>query len=106
MALNFLWKRDKYHLRSVRRDVRKPIVEFTVCDLLLFAAIGAHFPDLHVAGAHGIEIDVLSIGRIFGAVIEALCGGKPFFFASLRRDGVNIEFTVALADESESLSVR
>ena len=34
-------------------------------------AVGQHAPNLHVARAVGIEVDVLAVRRIIGAVVQA-----------------------------------
>src|SRR5438128_12373851 len=105
MAFNVLWVREKNHLRSVRREVGKPVIKFAVCNLRLLASIGAHAPNLHVTGTHGIEIDVFSVWRIFRAVVESFRRREPLFRAALRRDGVNIKFSASFTDESECFPV-
>jgi hypothetical protein len=63
---------EENHPLAVGRDVREPIVVIVEGDLFLIAAVGVHAPDLHVAGALGVEVDVLAVGRILGAIVEAL----------------------------------
>ena len=51
-------------------------------DLFLFAAVGIHSPDLHHAGSFGVEINVLAVRRVVGAVVQAVGGCEPFLFAA------------------------
>src|SRR5271163_2195990 len=97
---------EEDHPLSVGRNVREPIVVAVGSDLLLFRAVGLHAPDLHHAGALGIEINIFSIGRIFGAVVEALGGGETRFFASGGGNGVDVKIAVAFPDKGESSAVR
>lgn len=62
MAGDFFLVGEENHLLAIGGEVREPIVEVVEGDLLLLAAIGMHAPDLHVAGALGIEINVFAIG--------------------------------------------
>src|SRR3984957_20700784 len=64
-----------------------------------------HAPDLHRAGAFGMEVDIFSVGRKFGAVVEAGRGSEPRFIAAGSENGVDVEFAVALAGERERLTV-
>ena len=50
---------------------------------------------------------IISVGRILRAVVQALGGGETCFRSSAaRRDGVDVKFIVALADERQRLSIR
>ena len=68
-------------------------------------AVGGHAPDLHLAGALGVEINILAVGRKFGAVVEAGGGGEALLFAASGGDGVNVELVVALAAEGEGFAI-
>src|SRR5258708_9224931 len=98
--------RQEYHPFSVGRNMREPVVGIVGEDLRLIAAVSVHTPDLHVAGALGIEIDVLAVRRILGAVVQALGRGQASFFAASDGDAVNIKLAVALPDKRERLPVR
>src|ERR1017187_567866 len=97
---------EKNHPLAVGRNVGKPVVEFVEGNLFLSAAISLHAPDLHVAGAFGVEVNVFAVGRIFGAVVEAGSGGEASLAAAGDRDGIDVELAIALADESQRLPVR
>src|SRR5258708_6772777 len=105
MALHARFKRHEYQLLSIRREVRKPIVLFAKRDLFLLASIGAHPPDLHVPGAFGVEVNVLSIGRVFRPIIQSLGGSKSRLLAAGSRNRVDIEIAIPLADERQRLPV-
>src|SRR5713101_7535302 len=82
------------------------IILFAKRDLFLLASIRAHPPDLHVPGAFGVEVNVLAVRRVFRAIVQSLGGRQLFLFAARRRNGVDVELTIPLADESQRLSVR
>src|SRR5207237_10756162 len=46
---------------AVRRNVREPVMLFIKRDLFLLASVRAHPPDLHVARALGVEINVFQL---------------------------------------------
>src|SRR5258706_11903722 len=96
---------QKHHPLSIRRNVREPVVVVVGKYLRLLAPVGLHSPNLHVPGALGIGIDVLTVRRIFRPVVETLGGGQASFFAAVDGYGVNVKLAVALAHESESFSV-
>src|SRR6202035_1586029 len=93
----------KYHPISIGRDVRKPVVELIRSNLLLLASVGPHAPDLHAAGPFGIEVDVLAVRRILGAIVQTLRRGQARFFGSGASGSsyrVDIEVAISLADKS------
>ena len=75
--------------------MRKPIVELVVRYLLLLGAVGAHPPEVHPAGAVGVEVNPLAVGRIIGAVVQAPCRREPRLRAAAGRDAVNVELPMA-----------
>src|ERR1700722_17065772 len=91
---------------SVGGDMGEPVVVVVTRDLLLSAAIGFHPPDLHQAAPDGIEVDILAVGRVFRAVIEAGSNSPPDLFAPFRGDLVHIELAIAFAAEDHVFSVR
>src|SRR6185437_3016911 len=97
---------EKHHPLSVGRDMRKPIVELVCCDLLLLAAVSVHAPYLHAARTLGVEVNEISIRRIFRTVVQTLGSGQTRFFAPGDRDGVDVKVIVALADERQGFSIR
>src|ERR1019366_5160280 len=105
MAGDVLLIREEDHRLAIRRDVGEPVVEAVEGDLLLGAAVGVHAPDLHAAGALGVEVNVLAIGRIFGTIVEALGSSEARFFTSAHRDDVDVELAIALGTVSKSLAV-
>src|ERR1700684_731273 len=64
-----------------------------------------HAPNLHRAGALGIEVNIFSVGRKFRTVVEAGRGGKASFIAAGSENGVDVEFSIALTGERERLAV-
>src|SRR5260370_7742854 len=99
MALHARVKRHEHPLLPIRREVRKPIVLFAKRDLLLFATIRAHPPDLHVPGAFGVEVNVFAVGRVFRPIIQSLGGSKSRLLAAGSWNRVDIEIAIPLADE-------
>ena len=102
---NFFAKRQDYHLLSIGRDVWEPVVKLVVGDLLLVAAIGPHPPDLHGAAAGRVEIDILTIGRVFGTIVQARCRGESYFGTALSRNLINIEFAIPLGSVNQPLTI-
>src|SRR3984893_11329123 len=96
---------EEYHPLTIGRNVRKPVIEIVGENLLLLAAIGLHAPDLHMSGAFGVEVDVVAVRRVFGAVIQAFGRGQARLFAARYGDRVNIKVAIALADKGERLAV-
>ena len=47
-----------------------------------------------------------SVGRIFRTVVQTLGGGESRLLSSAGRNGVDVEFIVALAHEGQGLSIR
>src|SRR5450755_3943277 len=105
MADHFFSIREKNNPLAIRRGMGKPIIKCVGGDLFLRRAVRLHTPDLHLAGALGIEIDVSTVGRIVGAIVETFGGSQASFVAAGYGDGVDVELAVALADESESAAV-
>ena len=62
--------------------MRKPIVELVKSNLFLRASIGMHTPNLHVASAFGIEVNILPVRRIFRAIVQSFCRRKSGLFAA------------------------
>ncbi len=59
-----------------------------------------------MAGALGVEINVLPVRGIFGAIVETLRSGETSFVAAGDRNCVDVEIAIALANEGESLAIR
>src|ERR1700722_14644854 len=97
MARNAFVISEEHHPLSVRRDVRKPVIEIIMRNLLLLAPIGMHAPDLHVPGALGIEINKFPVRRIFWPVVQSLGGGPPRLLAARRRNRIDIKIARRLA---------
>src|SRR4029077_15742401 len=94
------------HPLSVGRDVREPVVEIIRRDLFLSAAVRLHAPDLHEAGALGVEVNIFAIRRVVWTIVEPLCGSETSLVAAGDWDGVDIEISISLSDESERGSIR
>src|SRR5205823_1072914 len=62
---------NEHHRLAVWRDVREPVVEIIVGDLLLSASVWSHPPDLHSSASRRVEVDVLAVGRVLRAVVES-----------------------------------
>src|SRR3954468_12629049 len=95
---------EKDHPLAVRRNVGEPVVKLIREDLFLLAAIGLHAPDLHMPRTLGIEINVISVRRIFGSIIQSFGSGKARLFGSCAfcsRNRVDVEISVALANERQ-----
>src|SRR5207247_6694380 len=75
-------------------------------NLLLFASVGSHSPDLHMPGALGVEVNVIPVGRIFRTIVQSLGGRQLLLLAACRGNRVDIEIAVPLADERKCLSIR
>src|SRR5256885_6407066 len=97
---------EKDHPFSIRRNVGKPIVVLVGEDLLLLTAICLHPPDLHVACSLRVEINVLTVGRIFWAIVESFCRSEACLVTSGDRNCVDIKVAIALPDKCECLPVR
>src|SRR5580658_407997 len=96
MARDALVISKKYHPLSIRRDVREPVIEIVVRDLLLLASIRMHAPDLHVPGAFGIEVNEFTVRRIFRAVVQSLSGSQSRLISASHRNRIDIEVAVPL----------
>src|SRR5688500_4324470 len=95
---------------SVGRDVGKPVVVLVEGDLLGMAAVGPHAPDLHRARAHGVEVDVLAVGRVLWAIVERAGRREGRLYLRVDVDGPEIAIVAGLAlastGEDELLAVR
>src|ERR1700722_18705132 len=96
---------EENHPLAVWRDVRKPVIEIIGEDLLLLASVGFHSPDLHTAGALGVEINIFTVRRIFGTIVEAFGGREPCLFSAGRRNRIDIEVSLTLANERQRFTV-
>src|SRR4051794_25550756 len=105
MSGDILFVSQEHHPFSIRRDVREPVVVVVRKDLLLLGAVGFHPPDLHMPATLGIEVDVLTVWRVFGTVIETFRSCETRFISAKNRDCVDVEVATALADERQRLSV-
>ena len=85
MTFHVFFERNENERFTIRRRMREPVVEFVVGELRLLVPVGDHSPEVHAAGAIRVEIDVLPIRRILGAIVEALGGGEPAFRGRRRR---------------------
>src|SRR6185436_8231806 len=103
---NFRWECDVNDPLAVWRDVRKPVVDAVVGDLLLIAPIGSHAPDLHSAGAGRVEVDVFAVGRVLWAVIQSRRCRQARLWPPARACPVNVEVAGALADVDNPASIR
>ena len=63
---------EEDHPLAIRRDVREPVVELIRRNLFLAASVRPHAPDLHAAGALGVEVNVVAVRRVLGPVVESL----------------------------------
>ena len=72
---------DGGHL-VVGGNMGKPVGKIIECHLLRMAAISKHPPDLHPAGAEGIEVDIAAIRTVFRSVVEPFFLGQPDFLAT------------------------
>src|SRR5262249_18507265 len=59
----------------------------------------------HVSRALRVEVDISSVRRIFGAIVQSLGGRHPFLISTCSRNRINIEVAVALADERQRLAI-
>src|SRR4051812_40803607 len=105
MSLDLLVVGKKNQPFAIGRRVREPVIVFIAGHLFLAAAVWFHAPDLHEAAPVGIEIDVLSIRRVIGAIIQARRSGEAALVTARNGYGVDIEFTVALTAVGHGLSV-
>src|ERR1700674_3197670 len=95
----------KHHPLPIGRDVREPVVELVGKYLLLVASVRLHSPDLHMACALGVEVDVFPVGRVFRTVIKAFGCSHSVLFTAGCGYRLDVELAVALANECEGLSV-
>src|SRR5205823_5037191 len=63
-------------------------------------------PNLHVSGALRIEVNVLSVSRVFWAIVQSLGRCQPCLFPARCRDSVDVEVAVPFTDERECLPIR
>src|SRR5262245_42926325 len=83
----------------------KPVVVIIDGDLRLLASIGLHSPDLHPARSLGVEIDILAVRRVVGAIVQTRRRGKTLLFSAFNRNCVDIELIVPLTAEGQCLAV-
>src|SRR5215813_13178540 len=93
---NVCRERQENYPSSVRRDVREPVVELIVGDLLLVASVGVHPPDLHAARSSRVEVDEASVGSELGSVVQSLRGSEPDLVSTSNVHLVDIEVAVSL----------
>src|ERR1700688_257674 len=105
MAGDFGAVGEEDHPFAVGRNVGKPVVEIVEGEFLLTGAVGVHAPDLHVAGALGVEINIFAVGGIFRSVVETGSGGEAGLVAAGGGDGVDVEVAVAAAGEGELAAI-
>src|SRR3989449_11273547 len=82
---------------AVGRNVREPVVEAVVRDLLLARAIGSHPPDLHPSAPRGVEVDVRAVGRELGSVVQSRRDRETDLLATADGDLVHVQLAVAQA---------
>src|SRR3989449_5772650 len=82
---------------AVGRNVREPVVEAVVRDLLLGGPIGSHPPDLHPSAARRVEVDVRAVGRELRSVVQSRRGRQADLIATGDGDLVDVQLAVALA---------
>src|ERR1700716_3953733 len=97
---------EKHHPLPIGRDVWEPVVEIVGKYLLLIASVRLHSPDLHMACALGVEVNVFPVGRVFRTVIKAFGCSQSGLFAAGCGYLVDVELALALANECERLSIR
>ncbi len=85
--------------------VGEPVVALVKGELCLATTVGQHAPDLHQAGADRVEVDVLAVGGIFGAVVEAFGSGEADFVAARDRDRIDVVVAVALGAVDEGFAI-
>src|SRR5450631_738447 len=101
----FFKERDKNNPLAVRRNMREPVVEFVVGYLFLSAAVGFHSPDLHRAGAYGIEINIFPVRGIFRTIIKTRGISETCFRSAGGRNFIYIKFPVSFAAEYKCFSI-
>src|ERR1700759_5186738 len=90
--------------------MREPIFKLVGGDVFGVCIAGArasrrHAPDIPIAGTVRVEVNPFTVGRIFPAVVVAALGSEPLFGASGLRYSEQLEFRIALADDSEPFSI-
>ncbi|PHJ93607.1 hypothetical protein VF09_37305, partial [Nostoc linckia z9] len=97
---------EKQDLAPIGRRMREPVAVSIGGQPLQIAAISAHPPDLHGAGAAGVEVNPLTVRRIIRAVIVPLAVRQPPLGSAFGRDRVDIESAVAFAAVGKLCPVR
>src|SRR6266568_7438070 len=106
MSRHFFFVGEKYHQLSIGRNVWKPVVVIVGEHLFLIAPVSLHAPNQHMPAALGVEINVLAIGRILGAIVKTFRGRQPSFISACGWNRVDVELVVALANKGEGLAIR
>src|SRR3954453_11137405 len=83
----------------------EPVVESVIGNLFLGRAVGGHAPDLHGAGAIGIEVDPAAIGGVVRTIVEPCGGGETGLRAATRGDGIDIKLALALGAIGEGPAI-
>lgn len=108
MIARAFFVRQECQLPAVGGWMGKAVFKIIGGQLFLGCAIGFHSPDLRGAGALGIEIDKLAVGRIFRAVFffrGVGVVGKLRFVAANRGNGVNVKRAIAPPAEYQRFAV-
>src|ERR1700761_2099287 len=86
--------------------MREPVVIIIIGYLLLLAAVRFHPPDLHKTGTHGVEIDILPIGGILGAIVQTWRSRQSYFLTACCRYFIHIELPVPFPAKNKVFSIR
>ena len=97
---------DDSHPLAVGRDMRKPVLHAVAEDLFLTGAVGLHSENLHEAGARGVEVNPLAVGRKLGAVIEGVVVGELDLLLGRDVDLVDVPLIFAIGGVNNPLVVR
>src|SRR3984893_10963238 len=95
----------KHHPLAIGLDVREPVVEIVGKYLLLVASARLHSPNLHMACALGVEVDVFPVGSVFRTVIKAFGCSQSGLFTARCGYRIDVELAVTLANECERLPI-
>ena len=97
--------REVHHPLAVGRDVREPVVAVAGDELFLPGAVGLHAPDLHAAGALGVEVDKGAVGRVLRAVVEAGSRGQSLLIFAIDGDGIDVGCVSATRGKGQRLAI-
>src|ERR1051325_736387 len=84
----------------------EPIVIVTPRHLRLLTPIRFHPPDLHPAGAFGVEVNPPAIGAIIRTVVQSRSTRQPCLFSTVNRDEIDVEIAVPFRAVGERFPVR